>query len=445
MNPRSSVRWWIIGLIAVVTVVNYIDRTSLAVMWPEIAKDTHLTKEHYATIVSAFMVAYALGQAVSGRIFDWVGTRLGFVFSVVVWSIACAGHGLARSLLSLAAARSLLGLAEAGNWPGATKAVAEWFPRQERALAQGIFNAGASLGAVISAPLIAWLFIHFGWKATFIIVGALGLLWVVPWWLVVRSGPGTHPWVSEAERNHILGATASGRDQAAPALAEPSGDKPGSATPAATQTSWKEVMSHRQSWGLVVSRFFLDPIWWLFVNWLPIYLADRFHFNVKEIGMFAWVPYLGAIVGSLSGGWISGRWIAAGWSVNRARKTAILVGGALTLPGFIIAAFAATPALAVVAMAVVLAGFQVMINNIQTIPSDCFAGKSVGTIAGIGGMSAVLGVLVFSTWLIPYLSKISYVPVFLMGTALVPLGIAAVHWLGGEIRRVEAGPSLRRS
>ena len=210
MPHRSSVRWWIIGLIAVVTVVNYIDRTSLAVMWPEIAKDTQLSKEHYATIVSAFMVAYALGQAVSGRIFDWVGTRLGFVFSVVVWSFACAGHGLARSLASLAAVRSLLGFSEAGNWPGATKAVAEWFPRQERALAQGIFNAGASMGAVISAPLIAWLFLHFGWKSTFLIVGALGLLWVVPWCFVVRSGPDTHPWVSENERALILGADGGG-------------------------------------------------------------------------------------------------------------------------------------------------------------------------------------------------------------------------------------------
>ena len=434
MDKRSSIRWWVIGLIAVVTVVNYIDRTSLAVMWPAISKDAHLTKEHYATIVSAFMVAYALGQAVSGRIFDWVGTRMGFVFSVTVWSVACAAHGLARSLLSLAAVRSLLGFSEAGNWPGATKAVAEWFPRQERAFAQGIFNAGASMGAVISAPLIALLFSLLGWQATFVVVGGLGLLWLVPWWILVRATPDKHPWVSANEREHILGG-------AGLAVAGP-----GSATPATTSnsrtgspasTSWKQVMAHRQAWGLVVSRFFLDPIWWLFVNWLPIYLAERFGFDVKAIGMFAWVPYLGAIAGSLAGGWISGHWIAQGWSVDRARKRAILIGGALTLPGFVAAAFAATPLIAVCAMAVVLAGFQVMINNIQTIPSDCFAGKSVGTVAGIGGMSAVLGVLVFSTWLIPYLSKISYVPVFLMGTALVPLGLAAVHFLGGEIRRVE--------
>lgn len=424
MSVQSSIRWWIIALIAVVTVINYVDRTSLAVMWPAIAKDTQLSKEHYATIVSAFMVAYALGQAVSGRIFDWVGTRMGFVLSVVVWSAACAAHGLARGVGSLLAVRGLLGFSEAGNWPGATKAVAEWFPRQERAFAQGIFNAGASMGAVISAPLIALLFAWLGWQATFVVVGALGFLWLIPWWLVVRSGPGTHPWVSAAEREHILGA-GSGAQGA------------GSQAPAGG-TSWREVMRHRQAWGLVLARFFLDPIWWLFVNWLPIYLADRFGFDVKAIGMFAWVPFLGAIIGSLSGGWISGRWIAAGWPVDRARKRAIQIGGALALPGLVGAAFAGTPVLAVIAMAVVLGGFQVMINNIQTIPSDCFAGKSVGTVAGIGGMSAVLGVLVFSTWLVPVLSKISYVPVFLMGTALVPLGLIAVHFVGGEIRKVES-------
>jgi MFS transporter, ACS family, hexuronate transporter len=431
MPGKSQVRWWIIGLIAIATVINYIDRTSLAVMWPAISKDAGLTKDQYATIVSGFMICYALGQAVSGRIFDSVGTRLGFVLSITVWSLACAAHGLARSLAGLVAARGVLGFSEAGNWPGATKAVAEWFPRQERAFAQGIFNAGASLGAVVSAPVIALLFAWLGWKATFVVVGGLGLVWILPWWILVRATPDRHPWVSDAERAHILGVE---RGDPGALAANPKTSALGSAR----STSWKEVLRHRQAWGLVVSRFFLDPIWWLFVNWLPIYLADRFGFDVKAIGMFAWVPYLGAVAGSLSGGWVSGHWISRGWSVDRARKRAIVVGGLLTLPGFVCAAFASTPVLAVSAMAVVLAGFQVMINNIQTIPSDCFSGKSVGTVAGIGGMSAVFGVLVFSTWLVPVLSRVSYVPVFLLGAALVPLGLAAVHFLGGEIRRVES-------
>lgn len=419
MARHSQMRWWIIGLIAVATVINYVDRTSLAVMWPSISRDTHLSKEDYANIVSAFMVCYALGQAVSGRIIDRVGTRFGFVLSVAVWSLACAGHALARSLATLSLARGILGFSEAGNWPGATKAVAEWFPRRERALAQGIFNAGASLGAVVSAPLIALLFSLFGWRATFVVVGGLGFIWLVPWWILARSGPDKHPWVSPEERAHILGG-------AAPASA---------AAPTAPAASLRTLFTQREAWGIVVSRFFLDPIWWLFVNWLPIYLADRFGFDVKAIGIFAWVPYVGAVIGSLSGGWMSGHLIGRGWAVEHARKRVILIGGLLTLPGFVTAAFASSPLVAVLAIAVVLCGFQVMINNVQTLPSDFFAGSSVGTIAGVGGMSAVLGVLVFSTWLVPALSRISYVPVFLMGTALVPLGITAVFMLCGKTRR----------
>lgn len=429
MRRRSQIRWGIIGLIAVATVINYIDRTSLAVMWPSISADTHLTKGDYANIVSAFMVLYALGQAVSGRIFDRVGTRVGFVLSVTVWSLACAGHALARNLGTLSLARGVLGFAEAGNWPGATKAVAEWFPRHERALAQGIFNAGASLGAVVSAPLIALLFAFFGWRATFVVVGALGFLWLIPWWILARSTPDKHPWVSPEERAHILGNA-----------------NANSAThPSAPAAALGALLAHREAWGVIVSRFFLDPIWWLFVNWLPIYLADRFGFDVKSIGLFGWVPYVGAVVGSLSGGWMSGHLIGSGWSVDRARKRVILLGGALTLPGLVAGAFASSPLVAVLAIAVVLCGFQVMINNVQTLPSDFFAGSSVGTVAGVGGMSAVLGVLVFSTWLVPALSKISYVPVFLMGTALVPLGIAAVFVLCGTIHRLDSAAGTDRN
>lgn len=416
----NRLRWVIIGLIAVATVINYIDRTSLAVMWPAISRDTGLSKDAYASIIAVFMVCYALGQALSGRLFDRVGTRIGFVLSITVWSLACAAHAAARSVLTLSMVRGLLGVSEAGNWPGATKAVAEWFPRHERALAQGIFNAGASVGAVVSAPVIATLFLWFGWRATFVIIAALGFLWLVPWLLVARSTPDRHPWLSATERAHILG------------------DEPPTGGAGATAAmTWSQAASYRQTWAVVVSRFFLDPIWWLFVNWLPIYLADRFGFDVKQIGMFAWVPYVGAAVGSLGGGWYSGHKIRQGWSVDRARKRAIAIGAAITIPGFLLAAFAGTPTAAVAAMALVLCGFQVMINNIQTLPSDFFAGRSVGTVAGMGGMSAVAGVLVFSTWLVPVLSRVSYVPVFLLGASLVPVALGAVYLLSGEIRRVD--------
>ncbi len=423
MKHVRGLRWWIIGLVAAATVVNYIDRTSLAVMWPDISHDVGLTKDEYATIVSIFMIAYAIGQALSGRMFDWLGTRIGFVVSIFVWSTSCALHGVARSVASFAMFRGLLGVSEAGNWPGATKASAEWFPVKERALAQGIFNAGASLGAVISAPLVATLYLLLGWKATFVVIGALGFLWIIPWLILHRSGPDAHPWLSPEERQYILSGQSAGAPAASPGRA----------------LSWGELVRFRQSWSVIISRFFVDPIWWLFVNWLPIYLAERFGFDIKEIGLFAWVPYLGAGIGSLTGGWWSGHMIGRGWSVNKARKWAIVVGGIITVPALVLAAFASSPLPAILLIAVVLAGFQVMINNIQTLPSDFFSGKSVGSLAGLGGMSAVAGVLVFSTWLVPVLSAVSYVPVFLLGAFLVPLGVISVFVLGGEIRRVDEG------
>jgi ACS family hexuronate transporter-like MFS transporter len=395
-------------------------------MWAGISRDTGLTRENYATIVSVFMVAYAVGQALSGRLFDRVGTRLGFALCAVVWTCAVCLVSAARGAFQLGSSRALLGASESGNWPGAAKANAEWFPRQERALAQGIFNAGASLGGVISAPLVAYLYVRFGWRATYLVMGGAAVLWLIPWWIFARATPARHPWVSEAERAHILGDE--GRAEAA--AAGPAGAGPG--------MSWGRALSRPQTWAIVGARFFLDPVWWLFVNWLPIILLDRFGFDVKQIGAFGWIPYAGAVVGSLGGGWYSGHLIRRGRTTDRARKQAIVVGGAMAIPGFLIAALVSHPLPAVMAMGLVLCGFQVMINNVQTLPSDYYSGRSVGTVAGIGGLGAVAGVLAFSTWLVPFLSRISYVPIFVLGAALVPLGIASVFVLGGPIRRVDA-------
>ena len=420
MTKIRGLRWWIISLIGLATVINYIDRNSLAVMWPDISKDVGLTKDDYAAILSAFMVAYAVGQGLSGRLIDRLGTRMGFVVTIVVWSAACALHGLARSIGSFSIFRGLLGLSEAGNWPGATKSNAEWFPARERAFAQGIFNAGASLGAVVSAPLIAFLYLLVGWKATFVVVGGLGILWILPWLILNRARPEEHPWLSEEERAHILG------------------DRAGTgSTPAADDRilTWRELLGYRQSWSVIASRFFLDPIWWLFVNWLPIYLAEQFGFDIKQIGLFGWVPYVGAAAGSLMGGWFSGHLIRRGWSVDRARKRAIFIGGAIMLPAALITAFAADPLLAVLLIAVLLFGFQVCINNIQTLPSDFFSGKSVGSLAGLGGTSATAGVLI-SIWLVPRLTAVSYVPFFLLGAILVPVGIAMIPLFARTIERI---------
>lgn len=421
----SSFRWWVITLIALATVINYIDRNALAVMWPEVSKDIGADKADYALLVTVFMVAYAVGQSLFGKIFDVIGTRMGFALSIVVWSLSIAGHALVRSLIPLALLRVTLGLSEAGNWPGAAKANALWFPQKERAFAQGIFNAGASAGAIISAPLVGvLLFPAFGWQATFVIVGLLGLLWLLPWLWLYKSDPDVHPWLSEKERAYILGAD----DLGVPAWANP------------YAPNMRQLLRHRQSWAIILSRFFLDPVWWLFVSWLPIYLNETFGFDVKQIGAFAWVPFVGAMLGSLSGGWFSGALIARGWSVDAARKTAIGLGCAIMLPALLLTMTAATPLYAVLLIAAILFGFQVAINNIQTLPSDWFGGGAVGSLAGISGTAAVAGTLI-TTWLVPEMTKVSFAPIFALAAVIVPLSLLSVWLIGGRIAPV-ADPDI---
>lgn len=420
MTTIKGLRWLVITLVAIATIINYIDRSALAVMWPGIASELGMDKRDYANIVTVFLIGYAIGQSLFGKLFDALGTRIGFLLSIVVWSGAIALHFVARSALSFGFFRVLLGVGEAGNWPGATKAIAEWFPVRERALGQGIFGAGASLGSVIAPPLVAFLYAYVGWKTTFLLIGSLGFLWIVPWLIVYKSGPGAHPWVSVEEREYILTGQRAGaaavQDEYVPTL--------------------RQLLRHRQSWSVIAARFFIDPVWWLFVSWLPLYLNERFHFDVKEIGMFAWVPYVGAAVGALSGGWFCGHLLARGWTVNRARKLVIGLGLVIMFPALLLSAAAETPLLAVLSIGVILFGFQAAITNIQTLPSDFFSGKTVGSLAGLSGTSAVLGVIICMQ-LVPALTTGGdYTPFFILGALLLPLVFLSI-WLGGPVVRVQ--------
>lgn len=417
----KGLRWCVVSLVALATVINYIDRSALAVMWPNISEELGMTKEDYALILSFFMVGYAVGQTLFGKIFDMIGTRFGFVLSITVWSIFTALHAVVKTTTAFGLARFGLAVGEAGNWPGATKSNAEWFPIKERALAQGIFNAGASIGAVISAPLIALLYLLWGWKMTFVVLGGLGILWIVPWLVLYKSGPGSHPWLSETEREYILSGQKVQQDDGKTARQFAPG--------------WLELLRYRETWAVILSRFFLDPVWWLFVSWLPIYLADQFGFDIKQIGLFAWVPYVGAAVGSVFGGWWAGYLIGRGWSVNKTRKFIITVGGIIMLPALLATAFAATPLIAVLLIALILFGFQLAIGNIQTLPSDYFSGGAVGSLAGMGGTAAVVGVII-TIWMVPAITATSYIPFFVLGAALVPLAILAIWILGGRIHPV---------
>jgi len=424
----KGLRWWIIALIFLATVINYIDRSALSIMWGNedvegsISKSLSLTKDHYSYILNIFMVAYALGQLFSGKLFDKVGTRIGYVISIGVWGLSSFMHSTVRGLFSIAFFRSTLGLSEAGNWPGAVKSNAEWFPIKERAIAQGLFNAGASIGSVIAPPLIAALFVGFGWRITFMIVGSFGIIWIIPWLLVNKAGPKKHPWISDEEQKYILEGQ-SKADQ--------------NATEDTKGLSLKEILSYRESWAIVVGRFFLEPIWWLFVGWMPIYLFDVYGFNVKEVGMFAWVPYVGAALGSIAGGYVSGRIIASSDSINKGRKTTIMIGGIIMLAGLIATIlFATTPERFVSIVFVVLFGFQFAIGNIQTLPSDLFSGKSVGSLAGLGGMIGVFAVIVMN-FLVPVIARYSYTPIFIAIAVFVPLGIGSIYYFARSIQALE--------
>ncbi|KMT66708.1 MFS transporter [Catenovulum maritimum] len=418
----NRLRWAVVSLIALATVINYIDRSALAVMWPSIASDLGLDKSDYANIMTVFMVSYAIGQGVFGGLFDKLGARIGFTISIGAWSIATILHGIATTVTSFSIFRFLLGFSEAGNWPGATKVNAEWFPVKERALAQGIFNAGASIGSIIAPPLIAALYAFIGWQATFFVIGGVGLFWLIPWLYLYKGTPSQHPMLAEAERQYIL-----------------SGQKQNNADSDAEEyvPTYREMLGHKQAWSVVSARLFIDPVWWLFVAWLPLYLNERFGFDVKQIGAFSWVPYVGAMFGALLGGWISGRLIGSGWSVNRARKTVIGAGCLIMLPALLATIYAETPTMAVTLIAFILFGFQVVIGNIQTLPSDYFSGKTVGSLAGLSGASAVLSVIVV-TQLVPVLSANgNYSVVFGLAATFVPLCFISVLF-GGKIKAVVA-------
>ena len=418
----KGLRWWVISLIALATVINYIDRQALPVLWPDMAeelypdKTTDERKGIYALISTFFIFSYAFGQAIFGKIFDKVGTRIGFALSIGFWSIATALHAFARGVMSLTIFRSILGVAEAGNWPGAAKGNAEWFPTKERALAQGIFNSGAAIGGIIAFPTLGILSVYFSWHYIFILVGLIGLLWLIPWWILVKSPPNKHPWITSEEREYILSGQ---KNQDI--------DEDGDFDEGYNPDTGK-MLSHKESWGVIIASAAIDPIWWLFIFWIPLYLNEVYGMDVKSIGFYAWVPYVGAMLGAWFGGLLAQNRIKAGWTVNKTRKLVITLGCMIMLPTLLAMANPGGPVTAVLLMAVILFGFQTAIGNVQTLPSDFFGGKTVGTLAGFAGMAAKLGAFGL-TALVPWLtSGGNYTPAFIIGAALAIIAMASV-WI----------------
>jgi ACS family hexuronate transporter-like MFS transporter len=419
----SGLRWWIIGLVFFATLINYIDRLTISVLAPVITEDLGLTNTEFGGIATWFLLAYTISQGLSGKLYDRVGIKKGFTVSIVIWSVAAMAHGFAIGIRSLSFFRFILGLGEAGNWPGAAKTVSEWFPARQRAFGMAIFNSGAAIGSVVAPPIIVALTTYFGhWQPTFFITGALGFIWLLVWWLIYDT-PERHKWLTVEERNLI-------QEKEETALIEGSTktiDEP--------TLSWSSLLNYRQTWGIIVARFLVDPVWWLYITWLPLFLHKVHGFDLKQIGLFAWVPYVAADAGSLFGGWLSGFLIGRGWSVDSARKI-VIAFAALLMPAGIFAAFAADAMVALALIGVVLFGFQVWINNVQTLPSDFFPKSAVGSVAGLGGTGAGIGsmIFIFSTgWVVDHFS---YTPVLVVAGLLAPIGTIVLFALSGKIQKI---------
>ncbi len=417
----NGLRWWVVGLVALAAVINYIDRQAFGALWPDIAKDLFPEMDEdghkaiYGTISTVFILSYAGGQALFGKIFDWIGTRIGFALSIGVWSIATVLHAFAQGILSFSIFRSILGIAEAGNWPGAAKANAEWFPTKERAFAQGIFNSGAALGGIVAYPIIGLLSIYFSWKVIFIVVGLLGLLWLLPWLYIVKADPKSHPWLSEDEKQYILSGQQNLTEDKTKDIEE-------------YNPSTAKLLRHKESWGVIIASAAIDPIWWLFIVWIPIYLSEVFGMNVKQIALSAWLPYVGAMIGAWAGGLIAQNRLNTGWSVDKTRKMVITLGCFIMIPCFFLLKAPGSAMNAVVIMAVLLFGFQVAIGNVQTIPSDLFSGKIVGTLSGFAGMAAKLGAAGLTILVTFITTGGNYTPAFLIGGALAVIALSAI-WI----------------
>ncbi len=426
----NGLRWWVVGLVALAAVINYIDRQAFGALWPDIAKelfpdmDADGTKKIYGTISAVFIIAYAAGQTIFGKIFDWVGTRIGFALSIGIWSLATMVHAFAKGMLTFSFFRAILGIAEAGNWPGAAKANAEWFPTKERAFAQGIFNSGAAIGGIVAYPIIGLLSIYLSWQAIFVCVGLVGLLWLLPWLYLVKASPEKHPWLTEEEKNYIL-------------TGQKNLDEDGNVEDEYNPPT-AELLKRKESWGVIIASAAIDPIWWLFIVWIPIYLNEVFGLNVKDIAFSAWVPYVGAMFGAWAGGLLAQNRLSSGWSVDKTRKMVITLGCLIMIPCFILLRAPGSAINAVMIMAVLLFGFQVAIGNVQTLPSDMFSGKVVGTLSGFAGTAAKLGAFGL-TILVPLLTKGgNYTPAFLIGGALAIIALLALWILIPKVKPLKA-------
>lgn len=401
-----GLRWWIIGLVALGGILNYLTRNTLSVAAPTILADLHITTQQYSWIVNAFQGAIML-QPIAGYILDVIGLRYGAALFCVAWSLICMAHGMATSWQAFAWLRGALGLAEGSAMPTGMKTTAEWFPAKERGLSGGIFNIGASFGAMLAPPLVIWAIHAYSWQAAFVITGALGFIWVALWLLFYET-PARHRALSQTERDYIL----SGQEKALQAVA-------------AKPPIWK-ILQQRNFWGIAVPRFLADPTWGTLSFWFPLYLSQARHFDLMHIAMFAWMPFLAADLGCLFGPSIVLFLQKRGVELIRARKWAFTVGACMMM-GVAFAGFVPNPYVAIALIS--LAGFahQTLSITVITMSSDLFRKNEVGTVAGMQGTCGNFGILLFNTVIGLFVASVGYTP-FFVAMAVLDLVGAAVLW-----------------
>ncbi len=429
LGAAGRYRWVICALLFFAATINYVDRQVIGILKPTLQAQYGWTEIDYSDIVLAFQLAYAIGLLLAGRVIDRVGAKVGFAIAIVIWSLAAMAHAEAElfgpfaarilgfmgltystSVAGFMLARFALGLGEAGNFPASIKVVAEWFPKRERAFATGIFNSGTNIGAVVAPLIVPWITLTWGWYWAFVVTGAIGFAWLVCWW-VFYAAPDRHPRVGAAELAYIRSDPP-----------EPTAKVP-----------WAALVTHRQTWAFALGKFLTDPVWWLYLFWVPDFLNRNYGIDLKTVGPPLIAIYLIADVGSVAGGWLSSRLIKNGWSVNAGRKTAMLVC-ALAVTPMVFASGAKDLWVAVALIGLATAAHQGWSANLFTMTSDMFPRQAVGSVVGFGGMLGAIGGMLIAK-LTGYILAAtgSYVPVFLIASFAYILALGIIHVLAPRL------------
>jgi len=417
-RPRRHLRWWIGGLLFLSTVINYIDRQTLNALGPYLKQDYGWTNTDFATVLIAFRIAYTIMQSICGRLLDWLGTRRGLALTVSFYSIVAALTAAAQGIWGFRIFRFLLGAGEAANWPGATKAVSEWFPAKERGWAVALFDSGSSVGGAVAPFLVVFLFHQFGsWRPAFLITGLLGFLWLAAW-LRLYQPPEQHPRIGLDELRYIQQGRASVPQANLPSV------------------GWAKLLRYRQTWGIVLGRFLLDPYWFMVSEWFAIYLVSK-GFRLEQSIIGFWAPFLGADLGNFCGGALSSYWIARGWPVGRSRRAVLLIFG----PSMLVL-MAATHTSSYIALILLFAyatfAYAACSTIFLTFPADVFHTRAVASVSGLSGTGAGIGTLI-STYLIGYVTDhYSFQPVILAASVIPCLAVLAMVSLVRASRKPDA-------